>query len=896
VKPGDTAEGQRLADNDRRVAHWNRWGPFLADRAWGTVREDYSADGAAWEYFPHDHARSRAYRWNEDGLLGFCDRHQKICLALALWNGKDPILKERFFGLTNSEGNHGEDVKEYWYYLDATPTHSYLKALYKYPQAEYPYARLLEENRRRGREQPEFELLDTGIFEGGRYFDVFVEYAKASTEDILVQIEAFNRGPEAATLDLLPTIWFRNTWSWDGSARPSLAAEGRSGRIVLEDPYYGRRYLHGPADAELLFTENETNIERLFGSPNASPYVKDAFGSLLVGRRRDAVNPARRGTKAAAWKRIEIPAAGSARVRLRFTEEAWEKKDPLGADFDAVLARCRREADEFYGAVISPHLPEDERLVMRQAFAGMIWSKQYYAYDVRRWLFGDPAEPPPPQSRRHGRNSQWKHVYTADVLSMPDAWEFPWFAAWDLAFHCVVLSLVDASFAKDQLILMLREWYMHPNGQLPAYEWAFGDVNPPVHAWAALRVYQIERRRTGKGDRRFLVRVFHKLLLNFDWWVNRKDALGNNIFQGGFLGLDNIGVFDRNTPMPPGFVLGQADGTSWMAMYCLNLLGMALELAAEDPAYEDVASKFWEHFVNIAHSAQHMGEESFNLWDDEDGFFYDAVRLPDGTHRLIRIRSLVGLIPLTAVVTGDSKVLDRFPGFKRRTQWFIENRPDLISSCASMTARGEEQRILFSVATPDKLRRMLSYMLDENEFLSPHGIRSVSRYHLKHPYEIDIGGVQRRLDYEPGEATSNLFGGNSNWRGPIWFPLNYLILESLRRYHQYFGDDFKVECPTGSGKMLTLRQVYQELARRLSQLFLPDASGERPVFHGIDIYRNDPHWKNLVLFHEYFHGDTGKGLGASHQTGWTGLVAKLLDELAGETFPFAGLEEKPEAG
>ncbi|MFY9551953.1 MAG: glucosidase, partial [Thermoanaerobaculia bacterium] len=587
-----------------------------------------------------------------------------------------------------------------------------------------------------------------------------------------------------------------------------------------------------------------------------------------------------------AWSRLAIPAGGQARLRLRFTDDAWAKGDALGSDFDSVLARRRSEADEFYGVVIPARLSETERLVARQAFAGMIWSKQFYAYDVRRWLLGDPAQPPPPPERRHGRNREWKHLYAADVLSMPDTWEFPWFAAWDLAFHCVALALVDPQFAKDQLILILREWYMHPNGQIPAYEWAFGDVNPPVHAWAALRVYQIEKRLTGKGDRAFLVRVFHKLLLNFDWWVNRKDHLGNNVFQGGFLGLDNIGVYDRNTVLPPGWVLGQADGTSWMAMYCLNLLGMALELAADDPAYEDVASKFWEHFVYIANAARHMGEEGFNLWDERDGFFYDAVRAPDGTHELIRIRSLVGLIPLSAVVTGEAKILDRFPGFKRRMEWFVANRPDLISKCASMTERGEEQRILFSVVTPDMLRQMLRYMLDESEFLSPHGIRSVSRYHKDQPYTTNTGGIEHRLTYEPGESTSGVYGGNSNWRGPVWFPINYLILESLRRYHQYFGDDFKVECPTGSGTMMTLREVYQELARRLASIFLPDATGERPVFQGIQIYRNDPHWKDLVLFHEYFHGDTGKGLGASHQTGWTGIVAKLFDELGSDTSPF----------
>jgi len=886
LKAAETAEGRRLADNDARRAHWNRWGPFLSARAWGTVREDYSPNGTAWDYFPHDHARSRAYRWSEDGILGLSDRHQRICFALALWNGKDPILKERFFGLTNSEGNHGEDVKECWFYLDATPTHSYLKGLYKYPQAEYPYAHLLEENRRRGAAAPEYELIDTGIFDGGRYFDVFVEYAKASPEDILVEIAVFNRGPEPATLDLLPTIWFRNTWSWDGSPRPSLAADGAGG-ILVEDPEYGRRTLHCPPGAELLFTENDTNTERLYGSPNATPHVKDAFHAYLIGGRRDAVHPERRGTKAAAWQRLEVPAGGEARMRLRFAPENRKARDPLGRSFDVAMKRARSEADEYYGTVLPAILSAEERRVMRQAFAGMIWSKQYYGYDVRRWLLGDPAQPPPPASRRRGRNREWTHLYAGDVLSMPDTWEFPWFAAWDLAFHCVVFALIDPQFAKDQLVLMLREWYTHPNGQIPAYEWAFGDVNPPVHAWAAIRVAQIEKHKTGRLDRVFLERIFHKLLLNFDWWVNRKDELGNNIFQGGFLGLDNIGLFDRNTELPPGWILGQADGTSWMAMYCLNLLGMALELALEDQAYEDVASKFWEHFVYIAYAMHHVGEEGFNLWDEEDGFFYDVLRRPDGSHETIRIRTLVGLIPLSAVVTGEVSLLDRFPGFKRRMQWFSENRQDLIESCASMTQRPDGARALFSLVTPEQLRRVLRFMLDENEFLSPHGIRSVSLYHRDHPYVMKTGGAEYRMSYDPGESTTGMFGGNSNWRGPIWLPINYLILESLRRYHQYLGDDFRVECPTGSGQMMTLLEVFHELARRLSTIFLPDERGERPVFQGIDIYRNDPHWRDLVLFHEYFHGDTGKGLGASHQTGWTGLIAKLLDEKAGQLFQFS---------
>jgi hypothetical protein len=888
AKPAETAEGRRLDENARHAAHWSRWGPYVSARAWGTVREDYSADGAAWDYFPHDHARSRAYRWNEDGLAGICDRHQLLCFALALWNGRDPILKERPFGLTNSEGNHGEDVKEYWFYLDCTPTHSYMKYLYKYPQAEYPYAHLVEENRRRSSSEPEYELLDTGVFDENRYFDVLVEYAKASPEDVLIQITAFNRGPEAAALDLLPTAWFRNTWSWKPNRRrPSAVAEARTDGppvIVLDEGYLGRRYLHTERDSELLFTENETNAERVFGSPNPSPYVKDAFHDYVVRGRGDAVNPLLRGTKAAARRRFSIPPGGSARVRLRLTDAAWNQGNPLGSDFDTTLALRQTEADAFYGAVIPETLDADEKSVMRQAFAGMLWSKQFYKYDVRQWLDGDPLQPPPPESRRTGRNSDWRHIFNADVLSMPDSWEFPWYAAWDLAFHCVVLSLVDAQYAKDQLVLMLREWYMHPNGQIPAYEWNFSDVNPPVHAWAALRVYQIERAKTGKGDRAFLERVFHKLLLNFDWWVNRKDALGNNIFQGGFLGLDNIGIFDRNMKLPDGWVLSQADGTSWMATYCLNLLGMALELASHDPVYEDVASKFWEHFVYIAYAIQRPDDPQMGLWDEQDGFFYDEIHHPDGRQVPIRVRSLVGLLPLTAVVVGDSALIHRFPSFERRMQWFFEHRQDLTRSCASMTVHGFGERLLMSVVRPEQLTRILGYMLDESEFLSPYGIRSVSRFHRDHPYAAVARGQDFRLDYEPGESRTQLFGGNSNWRGPIWFPLNYLLIESLKRYHLYFGDTFKVECPTGSGTMMNLAEVARELARRLSRIFLPDASGRRPVYGGYDRAQTDPHWKDHVLFHEYFHGDTGLGLGASHQTGWTGLVAKLLDEL-GESGP-----------
>jgi len=892
IKPGDTAEGRRLSENDRRAAHWNRWGPFLSTRAWGTVREDYSADGAAWDYFPFEQAHARAYRWNEDGLAGLCDRHQLVCFAIALWNGKDPILKERPFGLSNSQGNHGEDVKDYWFFLDATPTSSYLRCLYKYPQREFPYAQLRAENARRTIQDPEFELLDTGIFAESRYFDVTVEYAKAAPDDILIAITVANRGPEPATVDLLPTLWFRNTWWKPGRRTPRLAGADRpDGRPVIEldESYIGRYYLHVERGTELLFTENETNVERVFGAKNASPYVKDAFHEYVIRGNRAAVNPEPKGTKAAARYRLPLAPGAEARVRLRLTDGPWLSDDPFSEEFDRTFALRKAEGDEFYAAVLPEGLTDAERNVSRQAFAGMIWSKQFYKYDVRRWLLGDPGQPAPTPQHLEGRNSDWQHVFAADVLSMPDTWEFPWFAAWDLAFHCVVFALIDPQFAKDQLVLMLREWYMHPNGQIPAYEWSFGDVNPPVHAWAAMRVFQIERSKTGRADFAFLERVFHKLLLNFDWWVNRKDALGNNIFQGGFLGLDNIGIFDRNTPLPAGWILGQADGTSWMAMYCLNMLAIALQLASEDPVYEDVASKFWEHFVYIAYAIQRPDAPENGLWDEEDGFFYDNLHSPDGRNFPIRVRSGVGLIPLSAVAWGDSKLIDRFPGFKRRMSWFVKNRPDLTEACASMTTHGQEQRLLLSVVKPEQLKRVLGRMLDESEFLSSYGIRSVSRFHLEHPYELHARGMDYRLDYEPGESRTKLFGGNSNWRGPIWFPLNYLIIESLHRFHSYFGDSFQVECPTGSGRMMNLREVSLELARRLSRIFLPGDEGRRPVAGPYSIFRDDPHWRDLMLFHEYFHGDTGAGLGASHQTGWTGLVAKLLDELGqGEHYVPAG--------
>jgi hypothetical protein len=871
-----TAEELRLQESEQRTKHWKRWGPYLSERAWGTVREDYSSNGDAWNYFPHDHARSRAYRWNEDGIAGISDRHQLICFALSLWNERDPILKERLFGLTGTEGNHGEDVKEYYFYLDSTPTHSYMKYLYKYPQSEFPYSQLVEENRRRGKDQPEFELLDTGVFDDDRYFDVAVEYAKGDVEDILIKITATNRGPEAAPLRLLPTVWFRNTWSWGGdNARPDLHRV--TGGLELGHPSLGRRWLYCEGAPEILFTENETNQQRIFGTENSCPCVKDGINDYIVHGRPYAVATMPMGTKAAAHYNFQIPAGATVAIRLRLTDIDFSGVPQAAFDgFERLFTLRKDEADAFYRTIIPQNLSADAQNVMRQGFAGMLWSKQFYQYVIKDWLEGDADNPPPPEERKKGRNSQWPHLYNADVLSMPDKWEYPWYAAWDLAFHCVPLALVDCEFAKDQLVLLLREWYMHPNGQLPAYEWSLGDVNPPVHAWAAWRVYKIDKKRTGKGDREFLERVFHKLLLNFTWWVNRKDADGMNIFQGGFLGLDNIGVFDRSAPLPTGGYIEQSDGTSWMAMYTLNLLAIALELASEDPSYEDVASKFWEHFIYIAHAMNHRGNDGIGLWDEMDGFFYDVLRSPDGRKYPLRIRSMVGLIPLFAVETLEPELLERLPGFKRRLEWFIDNRPDLIANVACMRTAGEEERRLLSVVGRDQLRRVLQVMLDENEFLSPYGIRALSRYHDEHPYMLSVNSMDYRVKYEPAESSTGLFGGNSNWRGPIWFPVNFLLIESLQRFHYYLGDDFKVEFPARSGNMMTLWEVAAELSRRLSQIFLRDEKGERPVYREAAKFQHDPHWNDLILFHEYFHGDTGRGVGASHQTGWTGLVTKLL--------------------
>jgi hypothetical protein len=902
-----TTEDRRLEEARTRKRHWKRWGPYLSERQWGTVREDYSPGGTAWESFPHDHARSRAYRWGEDGLGGISDRHQMICFGLALWNGRDSILKERLFGLTGNQGNHGEDVKEYYFYLDSTPTHSYMRMLYKYPQAAFPYQQLVEENLRRGREAPEYELIDTGVFAENRYFDVFVEYAKADAEDILIKITAVNRGPEPAALQILPSLWFRDTWSWGKDLRRPIARSATCvpGSVCAEVQHwqYGKRWLLCAGQPDLLFTENETNNQKLFGGKNRS-YVKDAFHTYVIQGDKGAVNPKQMGTKMAALYPAELGPGESVTLKLRLTDmeplaamdnnsgmvgtisspghadraEGVPASNDFAAGFDALFATRQKEADEFYASRIPKELSDDAKLIMRQSFAGMMWCKQYYHYDVRSWLEGDPAGPKPPEQRLHGRNKDWTHLYNDDIISMPDKWEYPWYAAWDLAFHCIPLALVDPDFAKEQLILLLREWYMHPNGQLPAYEWAFGDVNPPVHAWAAWRVYKIERRLRGVADRGFLEKVFHKLLLNFTWWVNRKDPDGMNIFQGGFLGLDNIGVFDRSAPLPTGGHLEQSDGTSWMGMYCLNMLAIALELAKEDPAYEDVASKFFEHFVHIAHAMNDVGINGRSLWDDGDGFYYDALHLPNGEEHFMKIRSMVGLIPLFAVETLEPEIVDRLPGFKRRMQWFIDNHADVPEHIEMTQRSARGVRRLLSLVNRKQLKRVLARMLDETEFLSPHGIRALSRYHLDHPYEVAVNGNVSRVDYEPAESTTGIFGGNSNWRGPIWFPVNYLLIESLQKFHHYYGEDFKVECPTHSRTESDLWQVAAEISRRLVRIFLRGKDGRRPVAGGTELFQDDPHWRDLILFYEYFHGDNGAGIGASHQTGWTGLVAKLIEQ------------------
>jgi Glycosyl hydrolase family 63 C-terminal domain len=883
------AEEERLAANARREAHWNRWGPFLSERQWGTVREDYSANGDAWDYFPHDHARSRAYRWGEDGLAGICDRHQHICFALALWNEKDRIMKERLFGLTNREGNHGEDVKEYYYYLDATPTASYLKYLYKYPQAAFPYDELRAQNAARTRQEPEFELIDAGVFRENRYFDVFVEYAKATPEDILIRITVSNRGPAAARLRVLPTIWFRNRWDWgEGYDKPlvrRIDALAGASLLELSEYHYGKRWLAIEGGPELLFTENETNYERLYGAKSHSPYVKDAFHRYIINGERAALNPAMIGTKAAAHFEGEVPCGESWTLRLRLMDrnpgESGEDGERLfGSAFDLLFARRQEEADEFYAGRIYPGASEDAKAVQRQAFAGLVWNRQSYHYEVRRWLEGDPTQPAPDPQRRFGRNHDWVHLYNSDVISMPDKWEYPWYASWDLAFHCVAMALVDPDFAKQQLVLFLREWYLHPNGELPAYEWNFSDVNPPVEAWAAWRVYKIAARISGKADRQFLERVFHKLLLNFTWWVNRKDPQGMNVFQGGFLGLDNIGIFDRSRPMGPGEFIEQSDGTSWMAMYCLDMLAIAVELAHDSKAYEDVASKFFEHFVYISEAMNNMGGEGIGLWDEQDGFYYDVLHTSDSQHVRLKIRSMVGLIPLFAVATFEADDLKDLRQFRRRARWFLDHHPS-VASHVDMSQQSESgPRYLLTIANRQKLERIYRYVFDEKEFLSPHGLRSLSKFHQEHPFRLEIDDQEHSVDYEPAESTVDLFGGNSNWRGPVWFPLNFLLIESLQRVHHYYGDKFQVEFPSGSGHQRTLWQAAAEISRRLSRIFLR-CDGRRPVYGDSEIFQNDPYWRDLVLFYEYFNGETGAGLGASHQTGWTALVAKLLEQSGG---------------
>ncbi len=872
------AEQKRLTSSDAANHRWRQWGPYLSERQWGTVREDYSPHGNAWEYLPHDHARSRAYRWGEDGLAGISDDGQRVCLSLAVWNGRDPILKERLFGLTNSEGNHGEDVKELYYYLDATPSHSYLKMLYKYPQREFPYSWLVDENRRRGKDQPEFELLDTGVFDDNRYFDVFVEYAKAGTADILMLVTVCNRGPEAATIHLLPQVWFRNTWSWkDGVSKPFLKV-GNAG-IEAEHPELGRYQLQLEGAPVLLFCDNETNVRRLYGQNDASGHFKDGIHEYIVHGNHAAVNAKLQGTKAAAHYRVEIAAEASASLRLRLTHGGRPK--PF-EDFDSIIAQRRQEADEFYDDLQQDLEDADARLVQRQALAGMIWSKQFFYYDVREWIAGDPRQPSPPPERQSGRNREWSHLNNADIISMPDKWEYPWYAAWDLAFHCIPLAMVDPAFAKDQLVLLTREWYMHPNGQLPAYEWAFGDVNPPVHAWASWRVFQMDRKQRriefpeDPGDLAFLERVFHKLILNFTWWVNRKDAQGRNIFQGGFLGLDNIGVFDRSAPLPTGGFINQADGTSWMAMYSLNLMRIALELAKHNDVYQDIATKFFEHFLHIAEAMNNLGDEGIGLWDEGDAFYYDVLNLPDGRMTPLKVRSMVGLIPLFAVEVLESSLWNELPEFAERLEWFLNYRPDLAKLVSRWAEPGMKHRHLLSLLRGHRMKCLLRRMLDETEFLSDYGVRALSSEHREHPYQFPIHGHALEVSYQPAESRSGLFGGNSNWRGPIWMPVNYLLIEALQKFHHYYGDDFKVECPTGSGRFITINDVAEELTRRLAGLFLKGPDGQRPVLKYHHKLATDPHFRDYLLFHEYFDGDTGRGVGASHQTGWTGLIAKLL--------------------
>jgi hypothetical protein len=882
-----TAEHDRLEEAREEKAPWKKWGPYLSERQWGTVREDYSEGGNAWDYFSHDQARSRAYRWGEDGLAGISDDKQRLCFALALWNGNDPILKERLFGLTNSESNHGEDVKEYYFYLDSTPTHSYMKYLYKYPQTAFPYSDLVETSRRRNRTEFEYELLDTGVFDQDRYFDVFVEYAKASPEDVLIRISAHNRAAEPATVYLLPTLWFRNKWSWPGAAgRPALRQiAGTPAWSVVHAVHsgLGERYLYCEEDVPLLFTENETNTQRIFGVPNRSPYVKDGINNHVVHGREGMVNPEKTGTKVAAHYRLTLGPGECRVVRLRLSDVSpaalaranGAPGTPFGDAFESVMEGRRKEADEFYAAITPPSLGADAANVMRQALAGMLWSKQFYYYDVDKWLEERGSDPFKTTRKMAPRNDQWHHMYNGDIISMPDKWEYPWYAAWDLAFHVLALTLVDPDFGKQQLKLMLRERYMHPNGQIPAYEWNFGDVNPPVHAWATIFTYRLEKGIKGEGDRDWLKSCFQKLLLNFTWWVNRKDRTGRNVFEGGFLGLDNIGVFDRSAPLPTGGYLEQADGTAWMALFCQNMLEIAAELCLTDPDYADMALKFLQHFLWIASAMGQVGGDT-GMWDDEDGFYYDVLRLPDGRAQRLKVRSMVGLLPLCAATVFEGEALAKYPELGERLLWFLASRPELRRTIHDPLKPGVAGRHLGSILDETRLRRVLAKMLDENEFLSPYGIRSLSRYHADHPYVIHAGGQEYRVSYLPAESDTGMFGGNSNWRGPIWMPVNGLIIRALEHYHLYYGPEFTVECPTGSGQQMNLHQVAEEIGRRLASIFLRNQDGRRPVFGGAGKFQEDPNWRDCLLFYEYFHGDNGAGLGASHQTGWTGIIARIL--------------------
>ncbi|MCH9631030.1 MAG: hypothetical protein S4CHLAM37_10420 [Chlamydiia bacterium] len=874
-------EIKRLEENEKRVKHWKKWGPYISERQWGTVREDYSEDGDAWAYFDFNQSHSRAYRWGEDGIAGISDNHQKLCFALSFWNGKDEILKERIFGLSNVQGNHGEDVKDYFYYLDSTPTHSYMKYLYKYPQSKFPYEDLIKENAKRDQDDREYELIDTGVFDNDEYFDVFIEYAKEDVEDLFIYVTVHNRAKEEKEIHVLPTIWFRNTWAWESDVQRPHLKVGMSGKdyasVVCEKKDIGEYVLYGETPDEILFTDNETNNNKLFNSENKSAHVKDAFHEYIIRDDKEAVNKNLQGTKAAFVYKLTIPPGDSKRVTLRLSDENAQRK-PL-ADARKIYKARFDEANQFYDELLPKDLSNEHKMIERQAISGMLWSKQFYHYVVQDWIHGDKAVFTEKLIRKNPRNQNWPHIYNDDILSMPDKWEYPWFAAWDLAFHTLVLAMVDPEFAKRQLTLLTREWYMHPNGQLPAYEWNFDDVNPPVHAWAAWRVYKIEHKRRGREDQHFLESVFQKLLLNFTWWVNREDEGGRNVFKGGFLGLDNISVFNRSEHIPEGGELYQSDATSWMGMFCLNMLTIALELAQTNPAYEDMASKFYEHFLYIAEAINYEDEAAPSLWDEEDGFYYDILAMPDGQINRLKVKSLVGLIPLFAVSTVDAEVLERFPGYNKRVNWFIKHRDDLCTKVACMRTPGVDGRRILAIVNREKLSKILKIMLDESEFLSPYGIRSIALSHKEDPFELRLNSHKYCVDYEPGESTNRLFGGNSNWRGPIWMPVNILIIESLQKFHHYYGDDFKVECPTGSGNMMNLWEVSQEISRRLINIYTQDSEGFRAVFKGKEKFEKDPNFKDYLFFHEYFHGDTGEGIGASHQTGWTGLIAKLIQQL-----------------